>query len=111
MAGCKDDVIPRFPLLHVRCLRGVNDEGLQALRSGGGRGSGISIDLVWVWVWVDCVIPMRTQLLWVGSRNVVSDRAGFSISNDVVLAKLPFYFSSACCTDAVGIAHTPPRCL
>ena len=35
-------------------------------------------------------IRMRAQLLWVGSRNVVSDSAGFSISNAVVLAKSPF---------------------
>ena len=62
-------------------------------------------------VCVDRVIRMRAQLLWVGSRNVVSDSAGFSTSNAVVLAKSPFYFSSACCTEAVGIAHKPPRCL
>ena len=24
-------------------------------------------------------------------------------------SKSPFYFSSACCTEAVGIAHKPPR--
>ena len=74
----------------------------------GDLGS-ISIDLVGVCV--DRVIRMRAQLLWVGSRNVVSDRAGFSISNAVVLAKSPFCFSSACCTDTIGIALMPLRCL
>ena len=55
---------------------------------------------------------MLTMLIvgWV-TRNVVLDSVSFSISNAVVLAKSPFYFSSACCTDAVGIAHKPPRCL
>ena len=34
----------------------------------------------------------RAQLLWVGSRNVVSDSAGFSITNAVVLPKYDFSF-------------------
>ena len=45
------------------------------------------------------------------SRNVVLDSASLSISNAIVSAKLPFYFSSSCCIKAVGIAHQPLRCL
>ena len=33
------------------------------------------------------------------------------LSNAVVSAKLPVYFSCPCSTEAVGIAHKPPRSL
>ena len=33
------------------------------------------------------------------------------LSNAVVSAKSPHYFSCPCSTEAVGIAHKPPRCL
>ena len=62
-------------------------KGSRLLRSGGGGGRGLVG--VCVRAWIAC-IRMRAQLLWVGSRNVVSDSAGFSISNAVVLAKSPF---------------------
>ena len=57
--------------------------------------------------WIAC-IRMRAQLLQVGSLNVVPV---FSISNAVVLAKSPFYCSSACFAKAFGIAHKLRRCL
>ena len=43
---------------------------------------------------------------WVTQRG-----AGFSISNAVILAKSPFYCSSACFAKAFGIAHKLRRCL
>ena len=60
--------------------------------------------------WFEC-IHMHAQLLWVGSHNVVSDSAGFSISSAVVLAKSPILFSNACFAKAVAIAHKLCRCL
>ena len=55
---------------------------------------------------------MRTVYWWLGRpRNDVSDRASLSLSNAVVSAKSPFWFSSPCTAKAVGIAHKPPRSL
>ena len=42
---------------------------------------------------------------------MVLDNASYSISNAVVLAKSLVYFSSACCTGAVGVALMLLRCL
>ena len=51
---------------------------------------------------------LMLDLLRTAPRNVVSDSAGFLLSNTVIyLAKSAFYFLSTCCTEAVGIAHKP----
>ena len=63
---------------------------LCGVAAAGDPGSRSILYLVGVCACVDRVIHLRAQLLWVGSRNVVSYRAGFSISNAVILAKSPF---------------------
>ena len=51
----------------------------------------------------------RSTTYSVGRCNMVSESDDFSLLNAVVLAKLLVYFSSACCTDAVSVAHKPRR--
>ena len=56
-------------------------------------------------------IRMRTQLINGLGHTTWSATVPVSRSQTTLLVKLPFYFSRACCTKAVGIAYKLHRCL
>ena len=66
----------------------------------GGWAHGVHVD-----VHESTRAHMRTRLIEGLGHTTLSATVPVSRSRTIVLAKLPFYFSSAFCTKPVGIAH------